>query len=136
MDVRNCRSCGKLFNYMGGPPLCPACIKKLDEKFIQVKAYIYDNPEAGIQQVAEDNDVTTSQIKNWIREERLSFSKESSIGLECERCGAMIKTGRFCKSCKEKMANNLENVYKKPNIQQSAVKKPKDGSAKMRFLDN
>lgn len=132
MDVRNCKTCGKLFNYMGGPPFCPTCQKDLEEKFAQVKEYIYDNPSAGIQQVAEDNEVSTSQIKRWIREERLSFSEESSVGLECENCGAMIKTGRFCGHCKDKMANKLGNVYKEPA--KEPVKKTKD-NPKMRFLD-
>ena len=25
MDVRNCKGCGRLFNYYGGVPLCKAC---------------------------------------------------------------------------------------------------------------
>ena len=27
-DVRNCRKCGKIFNYIGGAPICPACRKR------------------------------------------------------------------------------------------------------------
>lgn len=42
MEVRNCRSCGRLFNYMGAP-LCPACQKKLEEKFQEVKAFLEEN---------------------------------------------------------------------------------------------
>lgn len=45
MEVRNCRSCGRLFNYMGGAPLCPACQKKLEEKFQEVKAFLEENPD-------------------------------------------------------------------------------------------
>ena len=36
MDVRNCKECGRLFNYIGGQRLCPACKDKLEEKFAQV----------------------------------------------------------------------------------------------------
>ena len=36
MDVRNCRNCGRMFNYMGGAPLCNMCQKKLEEKFQEV----------------------------------------------------------------------------------------------------
>ena len=25
MDVRNCKQCSKLFNYIGGAPICPEC---------------------------------------------------------------------------------------------------------------
>ncbi|WP_310601950.1 flagellar protein [Anaerosporobacter sp.] len=135
MDVRNCKDCGKLFNYIGGMPLCQACLKRLDDKFVQVKAYIYDHPGAGVNEVAEENDVTASQIRKWIREERLAFSDDSPIGLACESCGEIIKTGRFCKKCKDKMANNLGNLYQEKVSEPQVKKDPRD-RAKMRFLDN
>jgi flagellar operon protein (TIGR03826 family) len=134
MDVRNCRGCGRLFNYLGGTPLCPACVKELDEKFTVVKQYIYDNPAASVQQVAEDNDVSVQQLKKWVREERLCFSENSVVGLECENCGTMIRTGRFCPQCKDKIANTLNNAYEKPAP--IPVQQPKSPKDKMRFLDN
>ena len=96
MDVRNCRQCGRLFNYLGGPPICQACREAVEEKFQQVKEYVRNNPGSNIQMVAEDNDVTVQQIRQWIREERLEFSADSQVGIECEGCGASIRTGRFC----------------------------------------
>ncbi|SFR73309.1 flagellar protein [Anaeromicropila populeti] len=135
MEVRNCKMCGRLFNYMGGAPICPKCENALEEKYQEVKAYVYDNPNAGIQEVAEENDVTVNQIKKWIRDERLSFSDDSPIGIACEKCGAMIKTGRFCKDCKNKMASGLENLYAKPKIE-GTLKKNTGVNHKMRFLDH
>lgn len=135
MDVRNCKGCGKLFNYIGGTPLCQTCLKKMDDKFAQVKEYIYDHPKADVQEVAEENDVTTGQIRKWIREERLEFADDSPIGLACEKCGAMIKTGRFCKKCKDKMVNNLGSLYQ-GRVEEQQVKKDYHDRAKMRFLDN
>ena len=134
MDVRNCKSCGKLFNYLSGPPLCPRCMKALDEKFEQVKEYIYDHPKVDMQEVSEVFDVSIPQIKQWIREERLAFSEDSMIGLECERCGATIRTGRFCKSCKDKMAKGLSELYPEAK----PVEKSKDPreNPRMRFLNN
>lgn len=133
MDVRNCRDCGRLFNYLSGPSICTGCMKKLDEKFKDVKEFIYNNPRIGIQEVSEEMEVSVNQIKRWIREERLSFAEDSAIGLDCELCGVTIKTGRFCGSCKDKMANNLGNIYKEPKLE---VKKETRQSPKMRFLDN
>jgi len=48
MDVRNCRQCGKLYNYIGGSyrNLCPSCIKQLEDKFMEIKEYIRDNKVA------------------------------------------------------------------------------------------
>ena len=111
MDVRNCRGCGRLFNYLQGPHLCPACMQKLEEKFSQVKDYLEDNPHATIPEIAKDNEVSTRQIEQWVREERLYFSDDSPYGIGCERCGKIIKTGRFCDSCRNDMANTFQNAY-------------------------
>ena len=135
MEARNCKECGKLFNYMGRDPLCPACMKKMEEKYAQVKEYVYDNPGASINQVAEENEVTVQQIKRWIREEKLAFSEQSDIGLECELCGAKILTGRYCQACKKRMGSDLENLYQSRKPIKQERKKPGSADAKMRFLD-
>lgn len=41
MEVKNCKNCGRLYNYIGGVyRLCPECMRKLEEKFQEVKDYI------------------------------------------------------------------------------------------------
>ena len=132
MDVRNCRQCGRLFNYLSGPPICQACRDALEEKFQQVKEYVRSNPGATIQMVSEDNDVSVKQIKQWIREERLSLSEASLDGVTCEHCGRPIRTGRFCEKCKAAMANSFANSIEKPKPLEPQ-KKERDGN-KMRFL--
>ena len=137
MDVRNCRECGRLFNYTsGGVPICPACAKKLEEKFMVVKQYIYDHPGAGIQEVSEENDVSINTIKKWVREERLTFAEGSAVGIECERCGKTILSGRYCEECKKKVANQLGSAYGSAAQAAPAQKKKTDNNPKMRFLNN
>jgi flagellar operon protein (TIGR03826 family) len=133
MDVRNCRKCGRIFNYVTGPVICPECREKQEEKFQEVKKYIMENRTANIPQIAKDCEVETSQIQQWIREERLEFSQDSDLGIPCENCGAMIRTGRFCAKCKAEMANQLGSTYKKPEAPK--LKKPDHESPRMRFLD-
>lgn len=130
MDTRNCKMCGKLFNYVNSP-ICPACTKEMDKKFEDVKAYIYDHPGAGIKEVSEENEVSQSMIKRWIKEERLSFAEDSQVTFSCEKCGAPIRTGRFCVKCKGKMQNELGGLYHKEPVKQE---KKRDTNAKMRFL--
>ena len=134
MNLRNCARCGKMFNYIGGQPICDLCKKALEEDFQKVKQYIVDNPRAGLRQIAEENGVTTKQLQQWIREERLMFTSDSPIQLQCEKCGELIQTGRFCAKCKGSMANNLTNSFAKPKpaVQQPVKKETKAG---MRFLD-
>lgn len=134
MDVRNCKGCGKLFNYLSGPPLCPSCAQALDLKFEEVKEYIYDHPRCGIQEVSEEMNVPVAQIKQWIREERLAFAEDSMIGLECELCGVTIKTGRYCKSCKDRLAKGLGNLYQEEKPAHIPRQKDPRENPKMRFL--
>lgn len=133
MDVRNCKGCGRLFNYISGQPLCPTCTAAMDVKFEEVKEYVYDHPGVGIQEVSEEMEVSIPQIKQWIREERLSFTEDSMIGLECEGCGITIKTGRFCKACKDKLARGFTDLY--PAEMPAQKKKDPRENPRMRFLD-
>lgn len=133
MDVRNCRGCGRLFNYFGGVPICQACRDKLEVKFQEVKEYLRQNPNTPIQVVSEDNDVSVQQIKQWVREERLTFSEDSPIGIECENCGTTIKTGRFCEECKNKLKRDLKSVTQQNSAPIERPKTRRDGD-KMRYL--
>ena len=133
MDVKNCKGCNRLFQYIGGPPLCPACREALENKFAEVKEYIYQNPGASIAQVSEATEVTVKQIKQWIREDRLVLSEASADGIECEKCGVPIRSGRFCEKCKDKMVNSFSATISRPTAPVSDKKTDKTGN-KMRFL--
>ncbi|PXV90171.1 flagellar operon protein (TIGR03826 family) [Lachnotalea glycerini] len=135
MDVRNCKKCRKLFNYIGGQPICPSCLADLEDEFQKVKVYLRENPKATMVMIAEDNEVSVQQIKQWIREERLSFTDDSPVAIECENCGTMIRTGRYCKQCKDKIANNMNEAIKKPTAILAKDKKPTREKERMRFLD-
>lgn len=138
MDVKNCRMCGRLYNHISGDKICPACKEKLEDQFQQVKEYIRENKNASFTMVAEENEVSIQQIKHWIREERLIFAEDSIVGVECEKCGAMIRTGRFCVSCKDKMANEMKRLVKdgELDIQEARNKREiRDKNSRMRFLD-
>ena len=131
MEVRACRSCKRLFNYIAGPVRCPACSEALEKKFQQVKSYIWDHKTATLQEISEANDVAVGQLRQWVREERLCFTDESPVGLECESCGATIKTGRYCANCKGKISNTLMSALPK---EQKAGKSVRDTRSRMRSL--
>ncbi len=134
MNVRNCKSCGRLFNYVTGVPLCMSCRDEREQKFQDVKKYIEEHKHAGMQEVSEECEVEVKQIQQWIREERLSFADDSPIGINCEKCGTMIKTGRFCEKCKREMMNDLGSV-RRIQPQQAPVRKSTKDDPRMRFLD-
>lgn len=132
MEVRACKQCKKLFNYLSGAPICPGCKVKLEEKFQKVKEYVREHPKEGIAEVAEANEVSTNQIRRWIREDRLSFSEDSGVGIDCESCGALIKSGRLCQKCKDKLLGKVDSLY---GTSDSIVEKKHREAARMRFLD-
>lgn len=131
MDVRSCRSCRRLFNYLSGPPICPNCNEKLEKKFYEVKEYIRENPTVGLKQIAEETEVTVNQLRQWVREERLQFSEDSDIAMQCEKCGAKIFTGRYCDNCKSNIANGLTKAFAGEKPKEPAKKK--SSGNKMRF---
>lgn len=136
MDVMNCRNCGRIFNALrAGERLCPACRDKLEKKFQEVKEYLRENPKTPLEVIATDNDVSVKQLKQWVREERLVFAADSPVGIECEMCGAMIRSGRFCENCKNNLADGLSKSIEKPKEPEIVHKKKSDGN-KMRFLQN
>ena len=131
MEVRNCKGCGRLFNYMSGPPICEQCKRSLEEKFQEVKEYLRENPNSTVAQVSETMDVSTKQIKQWIREERLTLTTAGADGIVCEKCGAPICSGRFCVKCKSSMANEFAGTLVKPREENESEEKHGN---RMRFL--
>ena len=135
MNVRNCRKCGKIFNYVVGLPLCSSCLQVEENKFQDVKNYVYEHKGADITEVSEACDVEPSQIRQWVREDRLQFSDDCPIRIPCERCGAMIRSGRFCDKCSFDLNKELGSIKKGiVNVTVDNNTKKSSGKDKMRFL--
>lgn len=134
MDIRNCRNCGNIFNYLSGPLVCPACRESLEAKFQEVKQYIEEHPGVGIKQVSEACDVETHIIQQWLREERLEVTENSAVYLNCESCGAPIRSGRYCDRCKNSLTNGFRNVLNSARPAQPVEEKKKTDGDRMRFL--
>lgn len=132
MEVKACKGCRRLYNYFVGPNLCPTCLTELDKIYREVKAYVYDHPNCSIQEVAEKFEISIKTIHEWIREERLQFGVDSMVGLPCEACGTLIRSGKFCKPCKKNMIDAFSSAYKKEPIRKKAENK--NPEMKMRFF--
>ncbi len=130
-DLRNCRRCGRMYNYIGGPPICLDCKNADEEVFKKVKDYLYDNPGATLSQVAMDCDVSVEKIKMFLREGRLEITEGTNIILECERCGKSIRTGRFCNECQNQIHNDISGTVARTE-KEPETKKPGVG---MRYLN-
>jgi uncharacterized protein len=125
MEVKVCKNCRRMFKYIYGPEICQECLKALSkeekdlinqdvkasvirpkileekELYEKVKDYIMAHPKANISQISDANGVTPKQLMEWVREERLEFSDESTDAwFTCMKCGVKIKSGRLCNRCK------------------------------------
>ena len=133
MNIKNCRMCGKMFNYVSGKMICPACKDEIEQTFQTVRKFVAENSKARINEICEACNVSKSQLEQWIREERLFFSEDSPISIQCENCGANIRTGRFCEKCKLDIARGISNKFTKEDLNTAEVK---PAGPRMRFLDN
>jgi flagellar operon protein (TIGR03826 family) len=110
-NVRNCRRCGKLYNYIGGAPICSSCREKDEEDFKRVKEYLYENPGATLSEVANTLEVSVEKIRRFLREGRLEIvGDDGNMFLECENCGKAIRTGRFCDQCGRDIQKELQTT--------------------------
>lgn len=117
MNLKTCDICKRIFDSITGSSTCPDCYSEKDGSFKAVRHYIRNNPNSNIFQVSEACNVELNQIRIWIREERIEYTKESSLGIDCERCGKIIRTGRYCDACKVEVHKDLKSVYKEqPNM--------------------
>lgn len=135
MNVRNCRKCGRIFNYVVGPFICPSCRDALEQDFQRVKAYVREHRGATINEVAEVCEVEVSQIHQWLREERLELAEGSGITLACEVCGGPIMSGRYCDKCRRDLTMGLKDVVRSAKKEEPEVKKAIRDGDKMRFLN-
>lgn len=132
MDVRNCAKCGRLFQYIGGPPICPNCRRREEEDFDLVKNYIYEHKDANMVEVSRETGVSTRLIERFIREGRLMLSEDSPMTIKCEKCGANIRTGRFCDACSRSLSNEMRISTAAKEAPPKHTEREKD---KMHFLN-
>lgn len=109
MEMRNCKKCGKVFTSLGDK-ICPDCKRAEDELFTKVKEYIYDHPRASIKEVAEETEVDEEIILRYMREGRIEVADDSLSTLTCEKCGKIIRTGKYCIDCQKKLYNTLNTA--------------------------
>lgn len=133
MEVKTCKKCGKLFQYITGAPICPRCKKKEEELFQEVKAYLRANKGSTMEEVSEATGASLTMIQRFLREGRLEVTADSPIALSCEQCNAKIYTGRFCDKCKRDMEQGFAAAAKTMTPHQASVEKEKE---RMRFLNS
>lgn len=133
MEVKVCTRCKNLFQYIAGQCICPHCLRKEEDMFSKVKDFLRSNPGASMQQVNEETGVPVYTIERFIRAGRLEVSAHSPIGIPCQKCGQLIRTGKYCKQCTSQLTNELSQAANELREKLSA--NTQNTNAQMRFLN-
>lgn len=137
MAARQCRRCRALFNYIHGDVLCPKCKEGEEKDFKVVRKFLRQYPKSTIHQTVNETGVNVKLINKFLRDGRLEISDDSPIGIDCSRCGQMIKSGMYCPSCAAEVQQELNNAanngnrLKKDDNSNFSQKK----AAKMHFIN-
>lgn len=105
MAIGLCEYCGKPFNCVGGM-LCVPCSKIMDETYIKVRRYIYQNPkDCEFIAVIEATEVSEKALNYLIKKGRIEISGTTGGGLRCRACGKETTSGSVCEQCMSKIVS-------------------------------
>lgn len=109
-DIRNCPSCGDLFNYTGIRETCVKCAQKEEKVFEEVYRFLRrrENRAASIERIVEKTGVDTDLLHKWVRDGRLQPTLFPNLGYPCDKCGKLTQSGKLCESCTEALQQDLK----------------------------
>lgn len=135
-DVRNCRKCGKIFNFIGGAPICQVCKQADEEDFQRIKEYLYKNPGSSVTQVSSELEISIEKIKRFLKEGRLEITgDDGNMILECENCGKAIKSGRLCDICERDLAAGFKSAASQIKSELDSISEASRKAIGMRYLN-
>lgn len=103
MALHNCDYCGKVFN-SAGSRVCPECSKLLDEVYMKVRKYIYqDSRSANFSNIVENTGVPEKALSHLINQGRISLGNRMAGGIKCRICGKEAEDGVLCDRCKDRL---------------------------------
>lgn len=98
-----CENCGGRVQYKGiGEYRCEDCKAVMYDDYGKVRNYLEENRGATQVEVSQATGVSTSTIRQLLRDDRLEVSADSAVFLHCEICGTPIRSGRYCTECQTK----------------------------------
>ena len=91
-------------------PICDSCVKEVDQKFEEVRAYVKEHPNRSIKEVSEVCNVSVKSILRYIREGKLEATTGMHGEVTCSKCGVPITSGRICKKCIAEMGQQVASM--------------------------
>ncbi|MFJ7831953.1 TIGR03826 family flagellar region protein [Peribacillus sp. NPDC097284] len=110
MDLFNCPNCNSIFVKTKFRDVCDACYKEEEAQFDKVYDYIRkkSNRTASMVQVVDATGVEEELIIKFVKTGKLRIAQFPNLGIPCEKCGAVIRSGRLCDACSQSIRAGLE----------------------------
>jgi uncharacterized protein len=106
----NCPKCRKL--YLRIRDICEDCYQKQEEDYLKVASYLREYPGTTLQVLSEETEVSVANIRHFIIIGRIITAHFPNLFYPCETCGNMIKTGKTCSTCRNKIDQLTKNDEK------------------------
>lgn len=108
MNVKICTQCYKFFSRIGEGNLCTSCQKEDYILLQNTKNYLDTHPQATLEELSQENNVSISKLKGYLRDNRLQLPLDSPIKLYCKQCNTPILSGQLCPSCRNTLKHALK----------------------------
>lgn len=103
MAISSCEICSKPFNNALGK-ICAACSKNVDETYVKVRKYMYQNPKnCDFINIIEDTEVSEKALNYLIKKGRIEVANRPGGGTKCRACGKETSNGAVCDQCMAKI---------------------------------
>lgn len=131
-----CVKCGGAMEYMGvGEYKCVKCGYLAYDDYGKVRNYIEAHPGATMDDVFRATGVAKNKIRQLLIEERIEVAPNSVVFLNCNLCGAQIRSGLYCKKCAAKIKKQEETVtHRSKSMSGYANSKGKLTEGERRFM--
>jgi NMD protein affecting ribosome stability and mRNA decay len=124
MAISACEICGKPFNDALGK-ICGACSKNVDQTYIKVRKYMYQNPKnCEFITIVENTGVSEKELNWLIKKGRIEIADKPSGAAKCRACGKETSGSSLCDSCMAKIiAEKLSSKEEAKPAGQDPLKK-------------
>ena len=110
-EIRNCPSCGELFNYIGIRDICNKCARNEEELYEVVYRFLRkrENRAATVERIVEATGVKEELLYKWVKKKRLHPAMFPNLGYPCDNCGRLTNNGKLCDRCKGELTADLRS---------------------------
>ncbi|USK54627.1 hypothetical protein LIS82_24300 [Cytobacillus solani] len=109
-ELTNCPNCNDIFVKNQFREICQNCWKEEEKAYETVYQFIRkrENRAATMEQVVSATGVEEELILKFIKTGRLKLTQFPNLGYPCDKCGAIIRTGKLCDHCSEVLRKELD----------------------------